>query len=186
MGLYLGVSVLSLFEYIELLLDVAVVAICKILFRSKPSNEATDESSSDENESGQPQRSSRENPPEGRPSYYRPQMRRRHLREHKAKSKAKSSDENIPRGVQNEETNVRPVYVNTPKDDTPAHLKLRRPVKRRPHFRSNRVESSNSSGEDGTCSPNTRNNAFKRPEILNSFQPHGPKRHNRSRPIKAW
>ena len=164
MGLYLGVSVLSLFEYIELLLDVAVVAICKILFRSKPSNEAPDESSSDENESREPQSSSRENPPEGRPSYYRPQMRRRHLREQKAKPKAKSSDENIPRGVQNEETNVRPVYVNAPKDDTPAHLKLRRPAKRRPHFRSNRVGSSNSSGDDGTCSPNTRNNAFRRVE----------------------
>ena len=187
MGLYLGVSVLSLFEYVELLVDLTAVLVCRVFFRAKGEQDEAEESSSDEQALSEPAR----NPPPDRPSYYRPPLRRRKTqtgpqgraargeRGARGDRGATRGDWGAARGDRStseqrkgpetqEEAGrpARPVYVNKRAEEVPKEFRLRRI----PKLRKNRVSSTTSSGEDsGAVSPNTRN-PFRRVESCNSLE----------------
>ena len=180
MGLYLGVSVLSLFEYVELLVDLTAVLVCRVFFRAKGEPDEAEESSSDEQALSEPAR----NPPPDRPSYYRPPLRRRKTQtgpqgraargergargDRGATRGDRSASEQRKRPETQEEAarTARPVYVNKRAEEVPKEFRLRRI----PKLRKNRVSSTTSSGEDsGAVSPNTRN-PFRRVESWNSLE----------------
>ena len=202
MGLYLGVSVLSLFEYVELLVDLTAVLVCRVFFRAKGEQDEAEESSSDEQALSEPAR----NPPPDRPSYYRPPLRRRKTQtgpqgraargergargdrdaargDRGARGDRSTSEQRKGPETQEEAARTaRPVYVNKRAEEVPKEFRLRRI----PKLRKNRVSSTTSSGEDsGVVSPNTRN-PFRRVESCNSLESHELKSFDEPSTSNAW